>query len=146
MVIMHFVVILIVLGSSSLWGSSSSLSSICYNTAMSDSEASTRPPSTVGDFTVLEHLTTLEADTLEPLPLDPPADPETLLPLSDHRRKFLMEPQKKVADGKIGAMTTKASTRPPSTVGDFIVLEDLTTLEAGRLVVLGRCMKVYLRY
>ena len=116
---MHFVVIPSELGSRSLWRSHSSLVSICYNTAQSDSETSTRPPSTVGDFPVLEHLATLEADTLEPLPLDPPADSEALLPLSDHRRKFLMEPQKKIADGKIGAMTTKTSTRPPSTVGDF---------------------------
>ena len=77
---MHFVVIPITLGLRSLWRSSSSLFSICYDTALSDSETSTRPPSTVGDFPVLEHLTTLEADTLEPLPLDPPSDPETLLP------------------------------------------------------------------
>ena len=77
---MHFVVIPTALGSSSLWRSSTSLFSICYNTAQSDSETSTRPPSTVGDFLVLEHLTTLEADTLEPLPLELPADPETLLP------------------------------------------------------------------
>ena len=48
---------------------------------MSDSEASTRPPPIVGDFTVLEHLTTLEAETLEPPPLEPLADPETLPPL-----------------------------------------------------------------
>ena len=48
---------------------------------MSDSEASTRPPSTVGVFTVLEHLSTLEAETFEPPPLEPLADPETLPPL-----------------------------------------------------------------
>ena len=64
MVIMHFVVIPIALGSSSLWRSSTSLFSICYNTAMSDSDASTRPPSTVGDFAVLEDLTTLESERL----------------------------------------------------------------------------------
>ena len=103
---MHFVVIPIMLSSSSLWGSSSSLSSICYNTALSDSQASSRLLSTVRDFTVLEHMTTLEADTLGPLALEPPADSETLPPLSDRRGKLLMQPQKKVADGMIGAMMT----------------------------------------
>ena len=48
---------------------------------MSDSEASTRPPPTVGDFTVLENLTALEAETFEPPPLEPLADPETVPPL-----------------------------------------------------------------
>ena len=48
---------------------------------MSDFAASTRAPSTVGDFTVHENLTELEAETLEPTPLEPPADPETLPPL-----------------------------------------------------------------
>ena len=88
---MHFVVMSIMSGSSSLWGTSSSLSSICYNTAMSDSEASTRPPSTVEDFAVLENLTTFVAETFETPPLEPPADPEALLPLPGHRRKLLME-------------------------------------------------------
>ena len=43
MVIMHFVGMPIMPSSSSLWGTSSSLSNICYNTVVSDSEVSTRP-------------------------------------------------------------------------------------------------------
>ena len=48
---------------------------------MSDSAASTRAPSTVGDFIVLENLTALEAEAFEPPPQEPLADPETLPPL-----------------------------------------------------------------
>ena len=48
---------------------------------MSDSAASTRAPSTVGDFIVLENLTALEVETLEPPQLEPLADPETVPPL-----------------------------------------------------------------
>ena len=52
----------------------------CYNTAMSDSERSTRPPSAVGDFFALENLTAAEAETSQPPPLEPLSDPVTLPP------------------------------------------------------------------
>ena len=52
----------------------------CYNTAMSDSERSTRPPSAVGDFSVPENLTAVEAETPQPPPLEPLSDPVPLPP------------------------------------------------------------------
>ena len=48
---------------------------------MLDSAASTRAPSTVGDFIVHENLSEFEADILESTALALPADPETLPPL-----------------------------------------------------------------
>ena len=52
----------------------------CYNTAMSDSERSIRPPSVVGDFSVLENLTAVEAETPQPPPLEPLSGHVTLPP------------------------------------------------------------------
>ena len=48
---------------------------------MSDSAASTRAPSTVGDLFVHEDLSEFEAEILESTALAPPANPETLPPL-----------------------------------------------------------------
>ena len=48
---------------------------------MLDSAASTRAPSTVGDFVVQENLSEFEAEILESTALAPPAGLETFPPL-----------------------------------------------------------------